>query len=251
MPKLRLVQLPVPPPAALAATGNVPLAAGCLGVAARVHGLDRRLEIEVLEPAATDVLGDTLLADRIAREEPEFVGFSLYLWNSERSLHLAREVKRRSPRTKILIGGPEVGPDNAFILQQPGADIAVTGEAEDTFARVMSALLDGTNPAGLPGVAVRGPPEGGRGTPDARAARGEAPAGSDADAGREAGTTTPEGTAPGAVARLTEPLAAVTGTITRARSDEPLVIADTPRPAESAEPWLWTRAPARPRRGCR
>src|SRR5215471_16323061 len=30
---LRLVQLPVPPPAALAATGNVPLAAGCLAVA--------------------------------------------------------------------------------------------------------------------------------------------------------------------------------------------------------------------------
>ena len=157
MPKLRLVQLPVPPPAALAATGNVPLAAGCLGVAARVHGLDKRLEIEVLEPAATDVLGDTLLADRIACDEPDFVGFSLYLWNSERSLHLAREVRRRSPRTKILIGGPEVGPDNPFILQQSGADVAVTGEAEETFARVMSALLGDKSPAGLAGVAVRGP----------------------------------------------------------------------------------------------
>jgi hypothetical protein len=155
--KLRLVQLPVPPPAAFASTGNVPLAAGCLGVAARVHGLSRRLHIDVLEPAATDALGDTLLADRIARDEPEFVGFSLYLWNSERSLHLAREVKRRSPRSRILIGGPEVSPDNAFILQQPGADVAVTGEAEDTFARVMSALTDGASPAGVPGVAVRGP----------------------------------------------------------------------------------------------
>ena len=157
MQKLRLVQLPVPPPAAFASTGNVPLAAGCLGVAARVHGLSRRLHIDVLEPAATDALGDTLLADRIARDEPEFVGFSLYLWNSERSLHLAREVKRRSPRTRILIGGPEVSPDNAFILQQPGADVAVTGEAEDTFARVMTALTDGASPAGVPGVAVRGP----------------------------------------------------------------------------------------------
>src|SRR5256885_5642564 len=98
--KLCLVQLPVPPPAALAATGNVPLAAGCLGVAVRVHGLEKRLQIEVVEPAATDVLGDTLLADRIAREEPELLGFSLYLWNSERSLHLAREVKRRSPHTR-------------------------------------------------------------------------------------------------------------------------------------------------------
>ncbi len=157
MQKLRLVQLPVPPPAAFASTGNVPLAAGCLGVAARVHGLSRRLHIDVLEPAATDALGDTLLADRIARDEPEFVGFSLYLWNSERSLHLAREVKRRSPRSRILIGGPEVSPDNVFILQQPGADVAVTGEAEDTFARVMTALTDGASPAGVPGVAVRGP----------------------------------------------------------------------------------------------
>jgi hypothetical protein len=155
--KLCLVQLPVPPPAALAATGNVPLAAGCLGVAARVHGLEKRIEVEVIEPSATDVLGDTLLAGRIARKEPDFVGFSLYLWNSERSLHLAREVKRRSPRTRVLIGGPEVGPDNAFILQQSGADVAVTGEAEDTFARVMSALLEGKSAAGIPGVAQRGP----------------------------------------------------------------------------------------------
>src|SRR5947209_9375474 len=89
--KLRLVQLPVPPPAALAATGNVPLAAGYLAVAAQVHGLHRRLHIEVVEPAVTDALGDTLLADHLARDEPDFVGFSLYLWNSERSLHLARE----------------------------------------------------------------------------------------------------------------------------------------------------------------
>jgi len=155
--KLRLVQLPVPPPAALAATGNVPLAAGYLGVAARVHGLGKRLTIDVVEPAATDALGDTLLADHIARDEPDFVGFSLYLWNSERSLHLAREVKRRSPRTRVLIGGPEVSADNGYILGQAGADIAVTGEAEDTFARVMSALADDATAAGIPGVAVRGP----------------------------------------------------------------------------------------------
>jgi hypothetical protein len=157
MQKLRLVQLPVPPPAALAATGNVPLAAGCLGVAARVHGLAGRLLIDVLPPADTDALGDTLLADRIARDEPEFVGFSLYLWNSERSLHLAREVKRRSPRTRILVGGPEVCSDNAFLLRQPGADVAVAGEAEDTFAKLMSALIGRESPAGIPGVAVRGP----------------------------------------------------------------------------------------------
>ena len=157
MKKLRLVQLPVPPPAALAATGNVPLAAGCLGVSARVHGLTRELTLDVVEPAVTDVLGDTLLADRLAADEPDFLGFSLYLWNVERSLHLAREVKRRSPRTRIIVGGPEVSADNPFVLGQTGFDIAVTGEAEDSFGALMRALLDGRDPAGLPGVATRRP----------------------------------------------------------------------------------------------
>ena len=157
MKKLRMVQLPVPPPAALAATGNVPLAAGCLAVSARVHGLADRLQLEVVEPAVTDALGDTLLADFLARDEPDLVGFSLYLWNSERSLHLAREVKRRSPKTRVLIGGPEVSADNPFVLQQAGFDIAVTGEAEDSFGQLLRALLEGRDPLGLPGVAVRRP----------------------------------------------------------------------------------------------
>ena len=156
MKRLKLVQLPVPPPAALASTGNVPLAAGCLGVAARVHGLGQHLQIEVLEPAVTDAYGDTRLAELIARDEPDFLGLSLYLWGSERSLHLAREVKKRSPRTKVLIGGPEVGPDNPFILGQEGFDVAVTGEAEDTFSALMTKLAAGEDVAGMPNVAVRG-----------------------------------------------------------------------------------------------
>ncbi|HEX6245175.1 MAG TPA: radical SAM protein [Polyangiales bacterium] len=156
MTRLCLVQLPVPQPAALAATGNVPLAAGYLGVAARVHGLpERGLQIEVVEPSITDAYGDTQLAEHIARHEPELVGFSLYLWNVERSLHLAREVKRRSPRTRVVIGGPEVSADNPFVLQQSGFDYAVSGEAEDTFGGLMHRLLDGGDARGLPGVAVR------------------------------------------------------------------------------------------------
>jgi Radical SAM superfamily/B12 binding domain len=156
MPRLRLVQLPIPQPSALAATGNVPLAAGCLGVSARVHGLrERGLELDVVPPALTDVYGDTLLADHIARDQPEFLGLSLYLWNVERSLHLAREVRKRSPRTKVLVGGPEVSSDNPFVLSQSGFDIAVTGEAEDTFGLVMTHLLAGRDVQGLPGVAVR------------------------------------------------------------------------------------------------
>jgi len=153
--RVRLIQLPVPPPAALAATGNVPLAAGSLAVAAREAGL--AAEIEVVPPAATDALGDTRLAELCARGEPDLLGLSLYLWNTERSLHLARQVKRLSPRTRIVVGGPEVSADNPFLLAQSGFDLAMTGESEENFARLLSALKDGGDPAGAPGVAVRRP----------------------------------------------------------------------------------------------
>jgi hypothetical protein len=122
MRRLRLVQLPVPQPAKYAATGNVPLAAGALAVAARRSALGKELAVEVVSPDATDELGDTALADHVARNEPAFVGLSLYLWNVERTLHLAREIKRRSPGTKILVGGPEVSADNPFVLANQGFD---------------------------------------------------------------------------------------------------------------------------------
>jgi hypothetical protein len=157
MQRFRLVQLPVPPPAALASTGNVPLAAGSLAVSARVHGLTSRLHVDVVSPSTTDILGDALLAEVVSRDEPEFLGLSLYLWNVERSLHLAREVKRRSPRTRVIVGGPEVSSDNPFVLGQSGFDVAVTGEAEASFAELMDALLASRDPAGLPGVSVRKP----------------------------------------------------------------------------------------------
>lgn len=154
-PLLRLCQLPIPQSAALAPTGNVPLAAGALAVAAQVHGLTDRLRLELPAPSATDTLGDTRLIELLARGEPAYLGLSLYLWNVERSLYVAREVKKRSPRTKILIGGPEVGADNPYVLGQGGYDLAVTGEAEDLFAGLMHALLDGRDGRGLPGVSVR------------------------------------------------------------------------------------------------
>ncbi|MFO0980987.1 MAG: radical SAM protein [Planctomycetota bacterium] len=155
MLKVTLAQLPIPQPAALSPTGNVPLAAGALAVAALTHGLGERVSIEVLPAALTDRYGDTRLAEAIARDAPDLLCLSLYLWNVERSLHLARAVQQRSPRTRVIIGGPEVSPDNPFVLQQDGFDLAVTGEAEATFAALLQALLDQRDPAAVPGIAVR------------------------------------------------------------------------------------------------
>lgn len=152
---IKLVQLPIPQLARFSPSGNVPLAAGCLSVAAQQANL-AGIEIETIDPATTERLGDEALAAELAAGEPTALGLSLYLWNTERSLHVAKRVKELSPRTRIVIGGPEVAPDNSFLLDNTAFDIAVTGEAESVFPRILERIAADSCAGGLPGVAVRG-----------------------------------------------------------------------------------------------
>lgn len=137
--RLRFLQLPVPPPSAYATTGNVPLAAATLAVALDTVS-NGAWDTGIIGPEATDGDSDTALVERILGEDPDYLGLSLYLWNTERSLHIAREVKKRSPKTTILIGGPEVNADNEFLREQEGYDIAVSGEGEGVLYQIIEAL---------------------------------------------------------------------------------------------------------------
>ncbi|ABZ93740.1 Fe-S oxidoreductase [Leptospira biflexa serovar Patoc strain 'Patoc 1 (Ames)'] len=143
MAKIQFLQLPVPPPSYFAATGNVPLAAASLASCLESKQ-DPILGISpiVIPPEDTDSLGDLDLIDRICKEGPDFLGLSLYLWNTERSLYIAKEVKKRNPDIQILIGGPEVNEDNPYVLGETGFDIAVSGEAEHSFRSLMKGLLN-------------------------------------------------------------------------------------------------------------
>ncbi|HMZ59849.1 MAG TPA: radical SAM protein [Leptospiraceae bacterium] len=154
MSKLKLIQLPVPPPAAYASTGNVPLASSSLASAVFLSGPFPGLETESVVPEITDTMGDRELAEYLAKEEPEFAGFSLYLWNSERSIYIAEELKKKSPETKILFGGPEVNEDNLFLLENSSADVLVSGEAEHIISEVLRKLRHFESPS-VNGTAFR------------------------------------------------------------------------------------------------
>ncbi|MCW7470269.1 B12-binding domain-containing radical SAM protein [Leptospira kanakyensis] len=156
MAKIQFLQLPVPPPSYYAATGNVPLAAASL--ASCLESKEdpvKGIHPIVVSPEDTDSLGDKELVDKIAKEGPDFLGLSLYLWNTERSLYIAKEVKKRNPDTTILIGGPEVNEDNPYVLGEEGYDIAVSGEAEHSFRKLMRSVLSKSSLEGLENVAYR------------------------------------------------------------------------------------------------
>ncbi|HNP85734.1 MAG TPA: cobalamin-dependent protein [Kouleothrix sp.] len=132
-----LMQLPVPNNSAT----NVPLAAGYLKAYAYALGLLERVQVDMLPRALADAAGDAMLVEAIAEHAPQVLGISLYTWNSERSLAVAARAKARLPGLVVVVGGPEVQPDNAWVLQHPAVDIAVIGEGEQTFAALLQLEL--------------------------------------------------------------------------------------------------------------
>ncbi len=137
-----LVQLPIPPLGPAPLRGNVPLAAAYLKLFAEGRGLGSFYDIELFPPALANALGDRALAAALAERRPWLVGFTCYLWNIERTLWVARELKRLRPEVRVVLGGPEITADNAWVLDTPDYDFAAVGEGEQTFANLLLALLD-------------------------------------------------------------------------------------------------------------
>jgi radical SAM superfamily enzyme YgiQ (UPF0313 family) len=143
--RVLLIQLPIPPVGPEPIRGNVPLAAGYLKMLADAAGLGSQYEIEILEPRLANDLGDLALVAEIVDRRPDLLAFTCYLWNVERSLWLAEQVKARSPQTRVLLGGPEATLDNRWVLDHPAVDYAAIGEGEQTFVELLAALAEGAD----------------------------------------------------------------------------------------------------------
>jgi hypothetical protein len=142
-----LVQLPIPPHGWEPVRGNVPLAAAFLKLFARRCGLEKFYDIELLPPHLANTLGDQGLILEILARRPAIVGFTCYVWNVERSVWLARQLKRLRPELRVMVGGPEITPDNTWVVQQSAIDYAITGEGEPAFVELLTELADDRPPA--------------------------------------------------------------------------------------------------------
>lgn len=78
-----------------------------------------------------------------AEGPPDVIGFSHYIWNAHLSIAFARLIKKRFPRTVVVLGGPHYPlrrPDQvAFWYQRlaGAADFYVDGEGEIAFAELL------------------------------------------------------------------------------------------------------------------
>jgi radical SAM superfamily enzyme YgiQ (UPF0313 family) len=70
----------------------------------------------------------------IYRRRCDAVLFSCYIWNIEFILEIAHNLKKVSPDTKIIMGGPEVSFDSVYYMEKyPFIDAIIRGEGEATF----------------------------------------------------------------------------------------------------------------------
>jgi radical SAM superfamily enzyme YgiQ (UPF0313 family) len=87
-----------------------------------------------------------VLESLLARS-PRIVGLGVYIWNVDQATRLVGDLKRVSPETIVVLGGPEVSyeTDGQEIVRL--ADYVVTGEGDLTFRELCAELLEGGRPA--------------------------------------------------------------------------------------------------------
>ena len=101
-----------------------------------------------LAARAPDVVGLSIRnIDNVVRQRPA--------WHLADARRLVAAIREASDAT-IVLGGPAVSILGARMLAHVDADVAVVGEGEETFPRVLAALEAGRPPAGIPGVLARG-----------------------------------------------------------------------------------------------
>ncbi|MDD2338390.1 MAG: radical SAM protein [Geobacteraceae bacterium] len=83
----------------------------------------------------------TGILHEIIREEADVVAFSCYIWNVESVTRIAADVKKVSPETLLVAGGPEVSYcAEEFLRDNSAFDFVVCGEGEKSWQEFLAIL---------------------------------------------------------------------------------------------------------------
>ncbi len=143
MLRVCLIQLPVPDVTGTIGNTNIPLAAGYLAAYSQKRHQEK-VEIHIPPDVLMDEGGDEAILSYLFEHGFDLIGFSLYLWNLERSSFLASRIKAASPEIMTCAGGPEtadITSGRQMFFQY--FDFIVSGEGEIAFADLVDDVLRG------------------------------------------------------------------------------------------------------------
>lgn len=146
MLKVCLIQLPVPDVTGAIRNTNIPLASGYLSSYIQHTARLKDAEVKILPEELAEHGGDEAILSYLRENQFDCIGFSLYLWNVERSSYIASRIKAESPRTITCAGGPEtadLGKDREALFQS--FDFIAVGEGEIAFTELVKDILSGSS----------------------------------------------------------------------------------------------------------
>ncbi len=137
--KILCIQLPRQDPSGDGARDNVPLSATRMMALAESRGLLKRQDWALLDQKTADFGGDAAIAAAAMRLGAELVLFSLFDWNLERSLWLAKRLRAVMPATHFAAFGPEIA-QGMPVFKAQAFDAFIEGEPEGLFIELLADL---------------------------------------------------------------------------------------------------------------
>ncbi len=85
------------------------------------------------------------IAEKILDKEPDIIGLGVYIWNASPIQELIEVLKKVSPATKIILGGPEVSYE-PFRVDYSQVDYIILGEGDTAFYKLCCEIISDTAP---------------------------------------------------------------------------------------------------------
>lgn len=82
------------------------------------------------------------IAEALLRQNPKIIGLGVYIWNAQESLELVSLLKKISPETLVVLGGPEVSHESESQRICQIADFTIKGEADFLFYEFCKKYLE-------------------------------------------------------------------------------------------------------------
>jgi len=82
---------------------------------------------KILEFSINDAI--QTIAEKLLIDSPKIIGIGVYIWNAKEVNELLHIIKKISPQTKVILGGPEVTHE-PFRVNFDEADFIIQGEGD-------------------------------------------------------------------------------------------------------------------------
>lgn len=110
---------------------------------------DRELQIKIMDTTLDS--STSLFVDQLLATEPDIIGLSIYLWNRDYYIKLAKAIKKINKNIIIIAGGPEMRSGFTSLLSN-GIDYTMQGEGEEIIYELVNSLLEKNDPLSIPGI---------------------------------------------------------------------------------------------------